>query len=184
LLVLLALGFVVTDFLKYVHLDPLLTFMVAGFVVQNMTAQGPAMLRTIEQVGGVVFVVFFGTAGAHLDVPLLKEYWPIALSLCGARAMFTLIAARIASRYAEDVPMVRRWGFSSLVSQAGLALGIAMVIVKAFPSVGAGFSAMAIAAVAVNEMVGPVLFKFALDRAGETHSEEQADRASLAPPAH
>lgn len=182
LLVLLALGFVVTDFLKYVHLDPLLTFMVAGFVVQNMTAQGSAMLRTIEQVGGVVFVVFFGTAGAHLDVPLLRKLWPIALSLCGARAVFTLIAARAASRLAGDVPMVRRWAFSSLVSQAGLALGIAVVIVKAFPTIGAGFSAMAIAAVAVNEMVGPILFKFALDRAGETHSEEHAGRASLAPP--
>lgn len=173
LLLLLAIGFGLTEFLRYVHIDPLLAFMTAGFIVMNLTDQGPKLLHHIEATATVVFVVFFATAGAHLDVPLLQKAWPIALALCFGRAFFTWIAARISSRIAKDGPAVRTWGFSSLVSQAGLALGVAVVISRTFPSIGEGFKALAIAAVAINEMIGPVLFKFALDRAGESNPEEE-----------
>jgi len=42
------------------------------------------------------------------------------------------------------------------------------LIERAFPSFGAGFRSLAVATVAVNELVGPVLFKLALDRTGES----------------
>jgi Kef-type K+ transport system membrane component KefB len=184
LLVLLAIGFGLSDFLRYVHVDPTLAFLAAGFVVQNLTAQGPKLVHAIEQTGGVVFVVFFGNAGAHLNLPLLKQLWPVALTLCGTRALASIVAARISSRLANDEPSLRSWGWSSLVSQAGFALGLSVVIAKAFPTIGPGFRDLAIASVAINEMVGPVIFKLALDRAGETRREEaEIARTSLAPPA-
>jgi len=182
LLVLLGTGFGATEALRYIHLDPLLTFMTAGFVVQNLSNQGHKLIHEIEQVGSVVFVVFFATAGAHLDVPMLQKLWPVALALCFSRALFTVIATRISGRLADDDPSLRRWGWSSLVSQAGLALGVGVVIERAFPSFGAGFRSLTIAAVAINEMVGPVLFKFALDRSGESDTSAPAARPSLAPP--
>lgn len=182
LLVLLALGFGMTEFMRYVHIDPLLSFITAGFVVTNLSGQGEKLLHAVEQMGSIVFVVFFATAGAHLDIPLLRSMWPIALALCTARAFVTWISARLSSRIAGDPPSIRRWGFSSLVSQAGFALGLAGIIARSFPEFGEGFRALAIAAVAINEMTGPILFKFALDRAGETHVDEVAARPSLAPP--
>jgi Kef-type K+ transport system membrane component KefB len=168
LLVLLAIGFSLTEGLRYLHFDPLLAFLIAGFVVANLSEQGPKLLEAVEQTGSLVFVVFFATAGAHLDVPLLRLLWPGALGLCVARAVITYVAHRISSRLAGDEPVVRRLGWSSLLSQAGLALGMAAVIERAFPSFGEGFRALAIATVAINEMVGPVLFKLAIDRSGET----------------
>jgi Kef-type K+ transport system membrane component KefB len=183
LLVLLAIGFGLSDFLRYVHIDPILAFLVAGFVVQNLTAQGPKLVHAIEQAGGIVFVVFFATAGAHLNIPLLKQLWPIALTLCFMRAFSTWVAARIAARLAGDVPSLRTWSWSSLVSQAGFALGLSVIIARAFPTIGAGFRDLAIAAVAINEMIGPIIFKLALDRAGETRREEaEVARTSLSPP--
>jgi Kef-type K+ transport system membrane component KefB len=183
LLLLLAIGLVLSDFLRYVKIDPTLAFLVAGFVVQNLTAQGGKLLHAIEQTGSVVFVVFFANAGAHLNVPMLRKLWPVALTLCFIRALATYGAARLSSRLAGDHPAVRAWGWSSLVSQAGLALGIAFTIAKKFPSIGEGFASLAIAAVAINEMIGPVLFKLALDRSGETRREEaEVSRTSLAPP--
>ena len=181
-LVLLALGFGVTAGLKYVHMDPLLTFLTAGFVVQNLSNQGPKLLHAVEQMGSVVFVLFFATAGAELDVPLLKQLWPVALALCGGRALFTYIAAQVSSKLANDPPVVRKWGWSSLVSQAGLALGLGTVVKNSFPSIGDGFGSMVIAAVAINEMIGPILFKMALDRSGESDRSEPAARPSLLPP--
>jgi Kef-type K+ transport system membrane component KefB len=182
ILVLLALGFGVTAALKYVHVDPLLTFLATGFVVQNLSNQGPKLLHAVEQMGSVVFVLFFATAGAELDVPLLKQLWPIALALCAGRTFFTYIAANLSSRLAKDPPVVRKWGWSSLVSQAGLALGLGVVVKNSFPSVGDGFGSLVIAAVAINEMVGPVLFKMALDRTGETDTGAPVARPSLPPP--
>ncbi|RPH70699.1 MAG: hypothetical protein EHM78_10460 [Myxococcaceae bacterium] len=76
---------------------------------------------------------------------------------------------------ADDPPRLRRWGWTGLVSQAGLALGIAGKIQKEHPGYGAGFAAMAVATVALNELVGPILFKAALDRSGEsaTHADTE-----------
>ena len=169
-LVFLALGFGMTEMLRYLSFDPLLTFMVAGFLVQNLSKQGEKFLHAL-QTGGIVYVVFFATAGAHLDVPLLRELWPVALVLAGARAATTYGVGRLASRLADDDPMVRRWGWSGLVSQAGLALGLAAVVAHEFPAFGDGFRALAVATIALNEMIGPILFKLALDRAGETSKE-------------
>jgi Kef-type K+ transport system membrane component KefB len=184
ILVLTALGFGVTAALKYVHVDPLLTFMTAGFVVQNLSNQGEKLLHAVEQMGSVVFVLFFATAGAELDVPLLKKAWSIALALCFMRAFVTFLVSRLSSRLAGDPPVVRKWGWSGLVSQAGLALGLGVVVKNSFPGpVGDGFGSLVIAAVAINEMIGPVLFKMALDRAGESSNAEPAARPSLAPPA-
>jgi Kef-type K+ transport system membrane component KefB len=170
LLVLVALGFGLTEFMRYIHIDPLLSFLTAGFVVQNLSLQGDKLLHAVEQASSLVFIVFFATAGAHLDLPLLAELWPIALGLSSARALVTVLTAGWASRVAKDPPVIRRWGWSSLISQAGLTLGLSVVIVRTFPEFGEGFRSLVIATVALNEMVGPILFKYALDRTGETQN--------------
>jgi Kef-type K+ transport system membrane component KefB len=170
-LVLLVLGFGFTEVLRYLHFEPLLTFLVAGFVVQNLSRQGEKFLHSIEGLGSMVYVIFFAGAGAHLDVPLLRRLWPIALFLCAARAAVTIFAQRVGSKLANDVPAVRRWGWSGLISQAGVALGIGAVVERAVPSIGPDIRALVIATIAINEVVGPVLFKLAVDRNGESRSE-------------
>ena len=168
LVVLVALGFGATEVLHYLSYEPLLTFMVAGFVVQNLSKQGDKFIHAIEETGGVVYVVFFASAGAHLNVPLLRDFWPTALLLTGARAAITVGTARLAAGLAKDDAVIKTYGWGPLISQAGVAIGIASVIAAKFPAFGAGFRDVAIACVALNEMVGPVLFKIALDRAKES----------------
>jgi Kef-type K+ transport system membrane component KefB len=181
LLVFLALGFGMSALVVYLRFDSLLAFMVAGFVVRNLSRQGDAFIEALEQTGSIVFVIFFATAGAHLDLPLLRQMWPIALTLAGTRAFVTWVAGQLASKLAGDPKTVKSWGWAGLVSQAGLALGVAAVIERAFPILGSGFRSLAIATVALNEMVGPVLFKTALDRSGETSSTPRPALDSLDP---
>jgi Kef-type K+ transport system membrane component KefB len=181
LVVLLVLGFGVSTVLDYLQFDALLTFMVAGFIVRNMSSQGHKFLSYIEQTGSVVYVVFFATAGADLDVPLLKGLWPVALVLAGARTLVTWSGSLIAGRLSKDPPTLRRWSWSGLVSQAGLALGLSTIVAREFPGIGTPFRALAVATVAVNELVGPVLFKLALDKAGETERREAVSLASIRP---
>jgi Kef-type K+ transport system membrane component KefB len=182
LVVLLVLGFGVSTVVEYLKFDSLLTFMVAGFIVRNLSSQGHKFLRYIEQTGTVVYVVFFATAGADLNVPLLHTLGPAALVLALARTVVTWAGGRLASRLAGDPPALRTWGWSGLVSQAGLALGLSVIIAREFPGFGTQFRALAIAAVAINEMVGPILFKLALDRTGETSPIQAPSFPSMIPP--
>jgi Kef-type K+ transport system membrane component KefB len=182
LVVLLVLGFGVSTVVEYLKFDSLLTFMVAGFIVRNLSSQGHKFLRYIEQTGTVVYVVFFATAGADLNVPLLRTLGPVALILATSRAVVTWIGGRLAGRLAGDPPVLRQWAWSGLVSQAGLALGLSAIISREFPGFGVQFRALAIAAVAINEMVGPVLFKLALDRSGESSRVQAPSFPSMVPP--
>jgi Kef-type K+ transport system membrane component KefB len=147
-----------------------------------MSEQGKKLVASIEQTGSIVYVVFFATAGAHLDLPLLRHLWPVALILAGSRATVTWLAARTADALAKGPPVLRRWSWAGLVSQAGLTLGLAVVIAREFPSFGSSFRSLAVATVALNEMVGPVLFKFALDRSGETSRVPAPSFPSMRPP--
>lgn len=173
LVLVVAIGFALSEGIRYLHFEPLLTFLTAGFVVQNLSHQGDKLLHTIEQTGSIVFVVFFATAGAHLDLPLLSRLWPIALSLCAGRFVATYLAHLIGTRLAKDEPFIARWGWSSLVSQAGLTLGLSAVLARAFPAVGEGLRSLVVATVAINEVVGPVFFKLALERGGEVRTGER-----------
>jgi Kef-type K+ transport system membrane component KefB len=175
--VFLALGFGLSELLHYLRFEPLLTFLTAGFLVQNLTNQGQKLLVAIEETGSVVYVIFFATAGAHLDVPLLRSLWPMALALSTTRALYSWGAARLASRLAQDPPVLRTWAVASLVSQAGLTLGLTVLIEREFPGLGGPFRALATATVALNEVAGPILFKLALDRTGET-GQAPSGRAS------
>jgi Kef-type K+ transport system membrane component KefB len=169
LVVLVALGFGATEILSYLHYDALLTFMVAGFVVQNLSKQGDKLVHGVEQAGTVVYVIFFASAGAHLNVPLIRALWPIALLLAMTRAVATIVAAKIANRLASDPPVLQRYAWAPLISQAGFAIGISQIAAREFPA-GRLFGDLAIATIAMNEIVGPIIFKIALDRAQETRA--------------
>ena len=183
LVVLIVLGLGFSELLRYIQFDALLAFIVAGFVVENFSNQGPKLLASVSGISTVVFVIFFALAGAHLDVEILKTLWPVALVLAAVRASATVGAARLSSRIAEDSPTIRRWGWSPMISQAGVTLGLSLVIVHTFPTIGEGFRALVIAILSINEIVGPILFKLALDRTGESAGVATAESAGSPKPA-
>ena len=168
LVVLIVLGLGLSELLRYIQFDALLAFIVAGFVVENFSNQGEKLLSSVSRMSTVVFVIFFALAGAHLDINILKQLWPVALALGGVRAFGTFGAGRLSARVSRDQPVIRRWGWSSMISQSGVTLGLSLVIVHSFPTIGEQFGGLVIAVLTLNQIVGPVLFKVALDRAGES----------------
>jgi hypothetical protein len=167
ILFLLGLAFATSQLDAYFGYDSMLVFAVAGFVVQNLTRQGPKLLAAVHRSGSIIFVVFFAAAGADLDLTALRQLWPMALLLAATRGLVTAGSAAAAGKVSGESPAVRRWGWAPLISQAGVALGIAIAVEAAFPPFGKGFRSLAVAVVGLNEAVGPILFKLALTRAGE-----------------
>jgi len=183
LLVLVAVGFALSEGLRYLRFDPLLTFVIAGFVIQNWSKQGEKLLHAIENTGTVVYVVFFATAGVALDLPLLKQLWPVALALSAVRMIAAWLSHRASSRAARDEPSVRRWGWTSMLSQAGLTLGLAAVVEAAYPALRGEFRSLVIATVAINQVFGPVVFKLALEKSGEARAAAAEAADTDVPPA-
>ena len=158
----------VTAFCSYFHYDTLLVFVVAGFVVSNLTREGHHLVDTTESISVAVMVVFFATAGAQLDLGALQIYGPIALALALARISFTYLASQFGHKMAGDADVVRRYGWTAFVSQAGVTLGLASIAKSALPEeVGTGIVTLLIAVIGINELIGPVLFKVGLMKAGE-----------------
>jgi len=172
-IVLFVLGFVAADIIRFLHFDPVLTFLTAGLVITNLMERGHELIDAVDATGGVVYVVFFATAGAHLDLPLVGQLWPAALLLCAGRLLATWLGHAAGASLARDPIPVRRWGWTGLVSQAGLTLGLAVLIARAFPSFGPAFQSLVVVTVAVNEVIGPVLFKLTLDRVDKRIAGEQ-----------
>ncbi len=187
ILFLVVISYGVTQFSSYFHYDSLLLFVVAGFIVANVSHQGEKLLDAVSQGGRVVYVLFFANAGAHLDLPLLAKMWPIALGLAAIRVVATIVAAKAGSKLAKDEEVVRRYGWMPLVSQAGVTIGMVVVVSRAFgDTFGVAMGSLAIAVVGINEAVGPVLFKYALDKTGETGKglERHHEGAGSESPAH
>lgn len=181
LLVLLALGVSLSELLRYIQFDALLAFLVAGFYVRNYSDQGPKLLEAVQRTGAVVFVIFFAVAGAKVDLGILRTMGLVALALCVVRAAVTVGIARLSSARVNDPPVIRKWGWSSLISQAGLTLGLTVVVARAFPTIADAFVTLSVSCVTINEMIGPVLFKLGLDRTGESGKAVEVSTATPLP---
>jgi hypothetical protein len=73
---------------------------------------------------------------------------------------------RIGARWAgvpDDGPMV----WQGLVAQAGVGLGLAVLMAEAYPARGGALAALFVAVIAVNQFMGPVFFRRALVQSGE-----------------
>ena len=171
-LVVVVLGFGVTALSTYLHYDTLVIFVVAGFIVTNLTRFGPDLVHTSEKVSAGVMIVFFATAGAKLDLDALRTLWPVAVAFSFVRAGLTILACRVGHRIAKDPEPVRKYGFTAFISQAGVTIGLATLVADRMPGIGRALATLVIAVVSLNELVGPVVFNVGLRRAGEVPDPE------------
>jgi len=146
----------------------LLSLLVAGFLVENVApVRAEPLVHTLHQMAVPVFVVFFALAGAELYVREFAALWPIVLSVALLRMGAIAVASRAGGRISGAEPQVTSHVWTGLVSQAGVALGLATIVADRLPVVGLAMQTLIVGVIAFNESVGPVLFRRGLERAGE-----------------
>jgi Kef-type K+ transport system membrane component KefB len=159
--------FVVAEVGARIGLDPLIVALSAGILIRNLTNQGEALHHAIEGSALPVYLVFFAVAGATIHLDVLAIVGLPALAFVLVRAFGFLGGASVATRISGAPPVVRRWVGFGLLPQAGLALALSMLFARTFPQFGADAGAMTLGVVALNELVAPVLYRWALVRSGE-----------------
>jgi len=76
-------------------------------------------------------------------------------------------------------PVLARHGWLALISQAGMALGLAQLARRAFPEWGVSLETLIVAMIGVHEVAGPICFRTALVRAGEVTEENRDAEAPV-----
>jgi Kef-type K+ transport system membrane component KefB len=162
-----AVAFVVAEVGLRIDFDPLIVALAAGMFVRNVTKGGDRLREEIEKVSLPVYVGFFAVTGSTIHIDQLLIVGVPALIFVGVRASGFLAGSWLATTIAKAPDTVRKYTGFGLLPQAGLALALALLFVRIFPQFGAGASALVLSIVAINEIVAPVLYRFALVRSGE-----------------
>lgn len=151
------------------HVEMVLMLLVAGFVTENVSRPdaGAELRHAMERSSAPVFTVFFALAGAGI---LLAEIGPVAsvaLPIVLVRGLGIALGTRVGSRWAGSPPEGNRvW--MGLISQAGVAVGLASLIAAAYPVRGAQLQSVFLAVITVNTFLGAILFRRALVGARES----------------
>ncbi|HWO25984.1 MAG TPA: cation:proton antiporter [Kofleriaceae bacterium] len=175
----LAICVIVAEAGPRVHLDPLIMMLTAGLWVSNFSRADTAVLLSgFEAAQLPVFLVFFALAGAKLDLDILtSSFVPIAI-LASARAASFFVGGKLATAITGAPPLVRKYAWFGLVPQAGLALALALVMDKTFPTFGKPASVIMIGVVGFNELIAPVILRAMLLRTGESGKKQGGDFAA------
>jgi len=164
---------------RLAHVELLLMLLVAGFVAENLSQHGDELRHAIERSAEPIFVVFFALAGAKIDLGQVAPLLPLVLPIAVVRVAAIWGGTRLGARWAgagDETRLV----WMGLVSQAGVAIGLAAILADAYPERGPYLAGMLLALIAINESVGPILFRQALTRSGETEAPERAPATSSA----
>jgi Kef-type K+ transport system membrane component KefB len=119
-----------------------------------------------------VLVVFFAAAGMSLHLDALATVGLAAVTLALVRVALIVCGTWIGGRLSTVDPGHARLVWMGLVSQAGVTLGLTIIIATEFPAWGVALQTLMVAMIALHELIGPILFKAALARAGEVGRAE------------
>jgi len=160
--------------------DSVLVFLAAGFGVSNFSKTGHRLIETVERLSLPVYVVFFTLAGAKLHLDELQQVALFAIALVAVRVFAIYSGTKLGARLGKADEATRTFGWMGFVSQAGVSILLAAIVGNNFGELGRSLETLIIGGVAINELIGPVLFKMGLGLAGEASGV----RTSLAPTRH
>lgn len=167
LLFVAAMILVVTRVTDALHLQPLLVFIVAGFIVRNFTKYEHTLLHPLEVVALPVFVVFFTNAGASVNLEATLQILPFAVALCLARAGTFWVAGRFGAAAGKEPQVVQKAAWLAYLPQAGVTLGLVGIAASQVPDFATPILNTGMAVVAINLLAGPITLRLALKSAGE-----------------
>jgi NhaP-type Na+/H+ or K+/H+ antiporter len=163
----LAVAYLSMEFAPTLGVSGILVCVAAGFYVENFSDRGDQLIRAVEHYSLPVYVVFFTVAGAKINLPLLGDLWLTAVLLIVARTFFTFVGSYAGARLANGTPHERRLSWMGFIGQAGITLGLATIIRRVVPGIGPDLASLIIATIAVNQLLGPIMLRYALYRSGD-----------------
>ncbi|WP_455382250.1 cation:proton antiporter domain-containing protein [Salinispira pacifica] len=161
---------VVTGAAIYLNVSLLLACLFLGFTISNVSGEkrelGGAAFENIET---AIFAAFFVLAGMEMEFSHIGAAGLLAIGVMAARFAGKMLSANLAMRFARATENVRRYLGFALIPQAGVAIGLILLIQQdpEFASIHSVLLAVGLTTVMANELVGSITTSFALKRSGD-----------------
>ena len=152
-------------------LSALLLCMAIGATYVNLRNDAVQTLEQADSWTPPLFLLFFVLSGAELNVAMLPSLGVVGVVYVIARVTGKYFGAFLGCTISKASHKVRKYLGFSLIPQAGVAIGIAQLVVRELPEYGASIQAVILCATLIYELVGPVVTKFSLIKAGEIEVE-------------
>ena len=161
-----------------VHLgfSSLLLLMMMGTVFCNMCDFSEELMDRLDRWTGPLFALFFVLSGAELQLEVFTQWTMVAVGIvyivfrCVGKYFGAGVSAKLSGC---DKNVVKYLGIT-LFPQAGVALGMSLIAVAELGSTqGATIRNITLFSVMIYELVGPLLTKIALTKAGEIIPEHR-----------
>ena len=133
----------------------------------------------IDRWTGPLMVLFFVISGAELELNVFKDWQIVVVGVIYIlfRSLGKIEGAKISSKFMKCEPKVQKYLGITLLPQAGVALGMSLIAAEKMPgNEGKLVRSISLFAVLIYELIGPLMTKIALDKAGEIHEKPVPER--------
>lgn len=150
----------------------LLSAMMMGLVLVNIARENYKFFEVLRSVDTPLYLAFFILSGAHLDFGILYQMGIAGILYVAFRTIGKVYGAKLGARISNAPKSAEAWLGLGLAPQAGVALGVGLVAKVTFPDYGNYIFTIIAATSVVFELVGPLLTKYSLVKAGEISPSE------------
>ena len=158
---------------EYFGASPLLSCMFLGMIQTNTLTSRDKLADTVfSSFEPAILAVFFTLAGMHLSFDEMGRAGLAAGGFFALRAAGKLLAVRWAMKVAGATEKVRRYLGPALLPQAGIAIGL-VILLQDDPAFQRQerllslFVAVVLTVVTMNEIIGPIATRWSLRKAGD-----------------
>ena len=163
--VLLVIGVSIT-----LRLGAILAAMTLGATIANLARRKrQTTFELVEKFSPPIYALFFVLAGAHLVLSEITG-WMIVMVLVylAGRTAGKVLGSSFGARWSHAADVIRKYLGLCLLSQAGVAIGLAIISSRLFEGeFGHAIIAIVMASTFVVEIFGPMLVKLGVKKAGE-----------------
>ena len=165
----LAIGFILLALAlcDIFNLSNLLCIMMLGAVMTNTSAAANTIIEQTDRFTPPIFLLFFVISGADLNLSVLPTVGLVGACYILVRVLGKWLGAMVGSRLVNAHPNVQKYLGLTLVPQAGVAIGMAQLALTKLPQYGHQIQTVVLAGTLIYELVGPIITKMALTKAGE-----------------
>ena len=174
----LGLIFLVYSISEYYHLEPLLSAMVMGIVMVNTSPDFELVHKEIDNhLANIIFMLFFIISAMHLKLDSLITIPVLIVLYTFLRLIGKIFGSYIGAIISGSSQTIKKYMGIALFPQAGVAIGLALSIQyhTELQTIAPIILNIIIATTFVDELIGPFMTKYAIEKSGESKKGVEND---------
>ena len=167
--------FLMVGLCEYLGISPLLMSMVMGFTFVNTVPVKMTnhIMKLTDLITPPLFMVFFVVSGAELNFALIPELGLIGVVFILSRTIGKIVGATIGAKCSHCSPKIVKYLGPTLLSETGIALGLALMATETVPAIGEELQLVVIASSFIFDLTGPFIVKYCMKKAGEIEPKKK-----------